>query len=602
MPETENAQRDIALRVAQSVAVVRQMPMVLFGNGGSCLIACLAMQPYYSWGKMTPLIVVIGLLLLPVTWNWWRLRRRPVPATVSRKRIVKLTVYSGLLGHWWGLMMLAYLPDLPHEVSAYIVMGAGFLCAGAAGILYVIPLACVLYSLPMLGAGIWVAATSGAPSALPVTLFLMLMGLGVVWMLQANWKSFHTLFVVSNEKTQLLEAAAQADALKSEFLENMSHEIRNPLASVIGYANLLRESEGRIPLELREYVRNVVTGGESLKVLLNDILDMAKLDAKNITLTPVPFEPREMLKDAMSLVMLSAQTKKLRLDVQVAPDLPGWLVADPFRLRQVLLNLMGNAIKFTARGRIDVRATWMGASADDMAGLLVMEVSDTGPGIPEATRCMLFQRFSRINESQPACPEGAGLGLAICQGLLVLMGGRIALTSRPGYGTSFTIEVPVVRCAPPRSQESGFAALAAAASKRLHVLVVDDMQPNRELLQAQLHALGHSVDEASTGMQAVTLCMSELYDVILMDIDMPGVDGLMATRLLRSRCPLNFLTPVIAVTGHVASSHLEDFKAAGMDDHLVKPVSATALGTKVNVWSTRDADCLSPRGGGASSS
>ncbi|RZJ15601.1 MAG: hypothetical protein EOO54_18470, partial [Haliea sp.] len=440
MPPTHDQDALEALRVTQSVAIVRQMPMVLFGNGLSCLFASMAISGSYSFAERFPMVVGVWILLLPVAISWWRLRRRPPPARVSRNRIRKLTAYSAVLGFTLGGIMLWYLPGVPFEVSAVITMGCGFMAAGSAAILYIIPLACVLYATPIMLAALYLVATSGSSLALPITLLVGLMACGVGWMLYANWRNFHALVKVSHEKTQLLQAAAEAAAAKSEFLENMSHEIRNPLTSVIGYANLLRDAQSQLPVHLRPYVKNVVTGGEALKALLNDILDLAKLDANRIRLQPVPFRIRELLQDTVSLVSLSAQAKNLHIAAAFEPGMPHWLIADPFRLRQVMLNLLGNAIKFTPAGRVEITAAWTGAPHD--AGQLIIRIADTGPGIADATRAVLFERFAELNAGAGSHTDGAGIGLAICQRLVRLMGGTISLEEAEGYGAVFAIALP----------------------------------------------------------------------------------------------------------------------------------------------------------------
>ncbi|MDO9402503.1 MAG: ATP-binding protein [Polaromonas sp.] len=578
--KTQDAQE--ALRVTQSVAMVRQMPMVLFGNGLSCLFASMAISGSYTFVQRLPMVLGVWILLVPVAISWWRLRRKPAPDRVSPNRIRKLTAYSAVLGFTLGGIMLWYFPGVPFEVSAVITMGCGFMAAGSAAILYIIPLACVLYATPIMLAALYLVATSGATLALPITLLVGLMACGVGWMLYANWRNFHALVRVSHEKTQLLEAAAQVAADKSEFLENMSHEIRNPLTSVIGYANLLREAESQLPARLRPYVKNVVTGGEALKALLNDILDLARLDANHIRLQPVPFRIRELLQDTVSLVSLSAQAKNLFVTASVGHEVPEWLVADPFRLRQVLLNLVGNAIKFTSAGRVDVTAAWLPGRRD--SGTLSVRVADTGPGIPDATRAVLFERFSERNAGGTGQIDGSGLGLAICQRLMALMGGGITLEQAKGQGAVFTIRLR----APSSSMPVTRVAASAVTGRigQMTILVADDMEPNRQLLRLMLEPMGHSVIEAVNGMEVMTLCQQQHFNLILMDIDMPGIDGLMATRLVRTHCRLNSSTPVVAVTGQVTENHLEEFADAGIQDHLTKPLHRAALADKVNAWAS----------------
>ena len=382
--------------------------------------------------------------------------------------------------------------------------------------------------------------------------------------------------------------AEAATVAKSEFLANMSHEIRTPLTGIIGFAGLLEELPD-LPTKAKTFASRIVTASQTLLSVVNDVLDFSKIEAGQIELDPQPFDPEACLRETVELVQAQARNKGLTVRVEVRGELPAVVLADSSRVRQVLLNLLSNAIKFTAQGGVIVGVSYLAANG----GCLRIAVTDTGVGIPAAQTDRLFQRFSQVDGSISRQYGGTGLGLAICRGLAESMGGAIGVESKEGRGSTFwfTVAAPVAELAAPAVLKADEAWHSAPA----RILVVDDVAVNRELVSAMLGSFGHSLTEASGGAEAVEIALHTPFDLILMDLQMPGMDGLAATRAIRAGSEANGSTPIVALSANVLPTHLDACREAGMDDHIAKPIDPADLLTKVALWTGPVADRAAPR-------
>ena len=379
--------------------------------------------------------------------------------------------------------------------------------------------------------------------------------------------------------------AAAANAAKSEFLAHMSHEIRTPMNAVLGLAQVL-EREALAPNQ-RDMVERIRSAGQSLLAILNDVLDLSKIEAGQLRLEPRPFDLAALLSNVDSLMGQAAHGKGLSLRIE-PPALPtGLLLGDGLRIEQVLLNLVGNAIKFTERGEVALRVR-----ADEVAdaGLrLRVEVRDTGIGIAADALARLFTPFTQADAGIGRRFGGTGLGLSICKRLVELMGGTIGADSQPGLGSCFWFELPLERVAAADAVAAPVSAPAAVATgPRLagaHVLVVDDSAMNRDLVERALALEGATATLAADGQQALEVLKSgaQAFDAVLMDVQMPVLDGLAATRRIRADLGLTAL-PVIAFTAGVRDDQQAAARAAGADDVLPKPMDLEQMTQLLMRW------------------
>jgi signal transduction histidine kinase/HPt (histidine-containing phosphotransfer) domain-containing protein/ActR/RegA family two-component response regulator len=375
----------------------------------------------------------------------------------------------------------------------------------------------------------------------------------------------------AKEVRELAEAAQQGSRAKSQFLATMSHEIRTPLTAILGFTDLLARSP--LTSEQHEHLRIVRDTGHTLLTVVNDILDLSKLEAGKMSLERIPVALPALLRETLATTQLLGAEKGLAFAAELAPDLPAWVASDPVRLKQVAGNLLFNALKFTEKGRITLRATVAGQEAG--AVRVRVAVEDTGSGISAGQRARLFGMFEQADQSTTRRFGGTGLGLAICRRLVEGMGGRIGAESAPGRGSTFWFELPLRPVAPPGPAAA--AAAIAAPARALRVLAVDDVATNRLLLTALVRELGHAPVTAEDGVKAVAAAGRERYDLILMDLHMPGMDGLMAARAIRAGEGPNLATPIVALSADVLPETVAACRAVGMAGHLAKPVDRQRL-------------------------
>ncbi len=377
--------------------------------------------------------------------------------------------------------------------------------------------------------------------------------------------------------TSARDMAERANRAKSRFLAGMSHELRTPLNGILGYAQLLR-IDGGLHGEQASRVDGMLTAGQHLLDMINIVLDISQIEAERVELHPADVDTAQIARACLDLVRPAAQSKGLALESVFEPDTPRFIRADPTRLRQVIVNMLGNAVKFTLRGSVVLRLRRAKA-----CGGLRVEVADTGPGIRPDQQGQLFQDFQRLGADAQATVEGAGLGLALSARLTKLLGGSLGHEDNPGGGSIFWLELPAGSDAPLAEAAEQVSVLppdpaaAMPPPSGLLVLVVDDVAMNREIASAFLEAAGHHAVCVEGGPAAVQAAGARSFDVVLMDVCMPDMDGCEATRRIRALSTSRGSVPIVALTAQVFSEHLEECHAAGMDVHLAKPFTQSAL-------------------------
>lgn len=366
----------------------------------------------------------------------------------------------------------------------------------------------------------------------------------------------------------------ESNRRRDEFMANMSHELRTPLNAVIGLAHILSKSERLNPKE-QQCVSMIRQSGDTLLALINNLLDFSKVETGSMQLEAIEFSLPDTIEKTIMLMDGEIKAKGLDFELSYTGNLREHYVGDPLRLQQILTNLLANAVKFTSKGSIEVKVA-LKSEADDHSCVTIC-VSDTGVGIPQDKIGVIFDKFMQADASVARSHGGSGLGLAICKALSQAMGGGISVQSTPGLGSTFTVEVRFGHS----SQDERINTVASSDAVRRNVLIVEDFEPNVLVVSSVLDELGYSYDVATNGMEGVRKVERGAYDLVLMDIQMPGMDGFESTRRIRQFEAEHGMerTPIVAMTAHVFDRDKHKCLEAGMDDFIPKPFDPRQLET-----------------------
>jgi signal transduction histidine kinase/ActR/RegA family two-component response regulator len=564
-------------------SIYRLAPMPQVGAVAFSLVISYAM-----WGLVSAGWVIVWLAYRVgiAIARTWETRRFAVDSHRTRRVAywrARFEVFIVLDNLGWGVISLVFIPAT-QSTSLGALLFAGVSCITAIGVFNLVSsfrtavINFLVMLLPLMGSAVW----NGYADAWVVVCSLCIYGVVLAqesWRSNERWTEMTRLRMESDsvaaEREQARLLAVDANLAKTRFLANMSHEIRTPLNGVLGMSELLQGT--RLDADQSRFVGGIALAARSLHNLLGDILDLAKIEEGKVEIERIDFKPGQVLTDVVEVYRELAAARGTVLVTQFDAHAVPHVQGDPTRFRQVVTNLLGNAIKFTDQGSITLSSQGIDGPFDDPRTWLRVQLRDTGMGIAPETLPQLFQRFTQADASTTRKFGGSGLGLVICKNLVELMGGSIHVESQPGSGSTFWFDLPFDVAAEPLDLPEPEPEAFGKPVREAHVLVAEDNPVNQLVVRAMLERRGMKVTLVEDGARALAAIQEGTFDLVLMDCQMPVMDGYEATRLIRAAQQKGPRIPIVALTANAMAEDRQLCTDAGMDGYLTKPITAAAL-------------------------